>query len=369
MNLANASTWLEIDLAAIRSNVGLLGKIASVPIMAVVKGNGYGHGIAEAAKATVDGGAVWLAVARLEEAQQVRAAGVIAPILILGYVHPERAAEAADCAVTLAVYDSELSKELSKQACKAGVNLPVHVKIDVGMRRLGVFSENGVEFIKMLQSFPGLKITGLFTHLPRIDEINHLTTTLQVNRFRKLIAELEAEGIRPEWVHASSSAGILNSIDVRFDMLRAGITVYGQQASDDVRLMDGFKPALTWKARLISIKTIPAGEGVGYNHRYFTQKDERIGVIGAGYGDGLRRKQGNIALIGGKRVNMVGGMCMDMCMINLDDVPTAKVGDEVVLIGTQGSETIAPEDIAKAWNTTNYEVICGIHARVPRFYK
>ena len=365
---SNASTWLEIDLSAIRSNVALLGKIAAVPIMAVVKGNGYGHGIAEASKAAVEGGAAWLAVARLEEAQQVRAAGVTAPILILGYVHPERAAEAADCAVTLTVYDPELSRELSIQACKAGVILPVHAKIDAGMRRLGVFSENGVEFIKTLQTFPGLRITGMFTHLPRIDEINHPTTTLQVNRFKKLIAELEEEGIRPEWVHASSSAGILNSIDVRLDMLRSGIAVYGQQASDDARLMDGFKPALTWKTRLISIKTLPAGEGVGYNHRYFTQKDERIGVIGVGYADGMRRKQGNFALVGGKRVNMVGGMCMDMCMINLDDLPTAKVGDEVVLIGKQGSETIAPEDIGKAWNTTNYEVICGIHARVPRFY-
>ncbi|HEX7555764.1 MAG TPA: alanine racemase, partial [Leptolinea sp.] len=205
MNSSNASTWLEIDLGAIRSNVTLLQKIAGVPIMAVVKGNGYGHGIAEAARAAMEGGAAWLAVARLEEAQVVRAAGVTAPMLVMGYIHPMRAAEAAECGVTSTAYDPDMSNELSKQACQAGVVLPVHAKIDSGMRRLGVFSENGVAFIQMLRSLPGLKITGMYTHLPRIDEINHPTTTIQVNRYKKLISELEALNIRPELIHGSSS--------------------------------------------------------------------------------------------------------------------------------------------------------------------
>jgi alanine racemase len=337
--------------------------------MAVVKGNGYGHGISQAAEAAVEGGAAWLAVARLEEAQMVRDAGITIPILVMGFTHPERVIEAAACNATLTAYDPDMSKELSQQASKAGIVIPVHAKIDTGMRRLGVFSENGVEFIQLLRSLPGLQVTGMYTHLPRIDEINHPTTTIQVNRYKKLISILELLGLRPDIIHGSSSAGILNTVDVRFDMLRSGIAIYGQQASDEVKLNPGFKPALTWKSQLISIKIIPTGEGIGYNHRYFTQRDERIGVVGAGYGDGLRRRLGNFALIGGKRVNMIGGMCMDQCMVNLDDIPDAKVGDEVVLIGTQGSETIAPEDYAKAWNTTNYEVICGIHTRVPRFYK
>jgi alanine racemase len=368
MDSSTASTWLEIDLDAIRSNVATLRKIAGVPIMAVVKGNGYGHGIVEATRAAMEGGAAWLAVARLEEAQMIRSAGFESPILVMGFTHPKRAAEAAETNATLTAYDPKMAKELSIEACNAGVVIPVHVKIDTGMRRLGVFSENGVEFIQMLRTLPGIDISGMYTHLPRIDEVDHPTTTVQANRYKKLISQLEALNIRPALIHGSSSAGILNKVDVRFDMLRSGIAIYGQQASDDVRLGEDFKVALTWKARVISIKIIPAGEGVGYNHRYFTQKDERIGVIGAGYGDGLRRRQGNFVLVGGKRLNVVGGMCMDQCMVNLDEVPDVKVGDEAVIIGSQGSETITPEEIGKAWNTTNYEVICGIHARVPRFY-
>lgn len=368
MDSTNASTWVEVNLGAIRSNTRKLIELAGVPIMAVVKGNGYGHGIVQAARAAVEGGAAWLAVARLEEAQAVRSGGVKSIILVMSYTNPSRAEEAAECGVTLTAYDPDMARELSTYAEKARVVLPVHAKIDTGMRRLGVFSESGVEFVRFLNSLPGLKLTGMFTHLPRIDEINHPTTTIQVNRFRVLIKQLEDINLRPEIIHGSSSAGILNDIDVKFDMLRSGIMIYGQQASDDKSLPDGFLPALTWKTRLISIKKIPPGEGIGYNHRYFTKKNERIGVIAVGYADGFRRRQGNFALVGGMRVEQVGGMCMDQCMVNLDNLPNARVGDEVVIIGKQGDQSITPGDFAKEWNTTNYEVICGIHARVPRFY-
>jgi alanine racemase len=368
MDIHTASTWLEINLAAIRNNTALMCHSAGVPVMAVVKGNGYGHGITQVARASVKGGATWLGVARLEEAQALRSDGINEPILVLGYVHPDRAEEAAICQATLTAYDLPLAVELSAQAVKAGVVLPVHVKIDTGMRRLGVFSEHGVEFFRELQKLPGLKITGMFTHFPRIDEARHPTTYLQLNRFTTLISELKTAGIHPGIIHASTSAGILYMPEARFDMIRSGISIVGLVSTEDLPQIEGIKPALTWKARVISIKTIPAGEGVGYNHRYFTQHDERIGVIAVGYGDGMRRKLGNFAIVGGKRVNMVGGMCMDQCMVNLDAVPDVKVGDEVVLIGTQGNETITAEEIAKAWNTTNYEVVNSLHARVPRFY-
>jgi alanine racemase len=161
MDSSTASTWLEIDLGAIRSNVTVLRKIAGVPIMAVVKGNGYGHGIVEASRAAMEGGAAWLAVARLEEAEIIRSAGIQGPILVMGFTHPKRAAEAAACNATLTAYDPDMARELSHEACDAGVVIPVHVKIDTGMRRLGVFSENGVEFIQMLRTQPGIEISGM----------------------------------------------------------------------------------------------------------------------------------------------------------------------------------------------------------------
>jgi alanine racemase len=369
MDSRTASTWLEIDLNIIRNNTKLICQAAGVSVMAVVKGNGYGHGAAEVGKAAIEGGAAWLGVARLEEAQVLRSADISAPILVLGYVHPERAEEAANCNATLTAFDITLAKELSDQAMRAGVLIPIHVKIDTGMRRLGVFSEKGVEFFQELLKMPGIHITGMFTHFPRIDEVRHPTTYIQLNRFINLISDLHSAGIDPGIIHASTSAGLLYLPEARFDMIRSGISIIGLDSTEDVPQIPGIKPALTWKTRIISIKTIPAGEGVGYNHRYFTQHDERIGVIAVGYADGMRRRQGNFAIAGGKRVNMVGGMCMDQCMINLDEVPDISVGDEVVLIGTQGSETLRAEDFAKAWNTTNYEVVNGLHARVPRFYR
>jgi alanine racemase len=368
MNIHTASTWVEIDLDTIRSNTRIMCRNAGVPIMAIVKGNAYGHGFVEVSRAAMDGGASCLGVARLEEAQVIRDGGIDAPILVLGFVHPERANEVVECAATLTVYDAQLARQLSDEALKIGAVIPVHAKIDTGMRRLGVFSENGVDFLRLLHSLPGLKVTGMFTHFPRIDEVKHPTTYTQLERFKTLIQKLRKAGIETGIIHASTSAGLLYMPEARFDMVRSGITIYGLMSTEDVPQFDGIRPALSWKARIVSIKTVPAGEGVGYNHRYFTQKDERIGVIAVGYGDGMRRKLGNFALIGGKRVNMVGGMCMDQCMVNLDSVPDAIVGDEAVLIGTQGSEKITAEDIAHAWNTTNYEVVNSLHARVPRFY-
>lgn len=368
MNVATASTWLEIDLSAIRNNVKILLERAGVPLMAVVKANGYGHGIVETSQAALQGGASWLGVARLEEAQLLRAAGIYCPVLVLGYTHAERAAEAAAAAVTLTVYDPQLARDLSAQAAPLGVQIPIHAKFDTGMGRLGVFPEEGVDFIRLLRSLPGLQLTGMFTHFARADDWEHATTTTQLKRFQTLLIALKAAGLRPQIVHASNSAATLYLPEARFDLCRAGIAIYGLNPSAETPLTAGFRAALTWKARLTSVKVLPAGHGVGYNHRYFTQKDERIGVVSVGYADGLRRRLGNFALVGGIRVPMVGGVCMDQVMLNLDGVPAAKIGDEVVLIGRQGDVVITAEEVATAWGTVNYDVVCGLEARVVRFY-
>ena len=369
MDTTTASTWVEVDLAAIRSNVRALTRLTSAKVMAIVKGNAYGHGLVPVGQATLEGGAAWLGVARLEEAQQLRAGGVRSPIMAMTYTHPSRAGEAAADQITLAAYDPDLARQLSAQAHALGVTVAVHAKVDTGMSRLGVMAEDGVEFLRLLRSLPGLEVTGLFTHFARGDDKDHPANFKQLERFQALISALEAANLRPPTVHCCATAAALFMPQAHFDMVRPGIAIYGLQCSDDARLPGDFRPALTWKARLVSVKTLPAGQGVGYHYRYTTQSEERVGVIAAGYGDGFRRRTGNFALLGGKRVNVLGGMCADQCIISLQELPEARVGDEAVLIGRQGQAEIPAEEVAKAWNTTNYEVVCGITARVPRFYR
>ena len=362
-------TWLEIDLGAIRNNIHRLQAITGRPIMAIIKANGYGHGLVEAGRAAVSAGAAWLGIARLEEALALRDAGIASPVLVLGFTDPERVPEAIANQVSLTVYHPDLAKAFAAQARLAGRALNVHAKFDTGMGRLGVFPEDGLAFVQLIKSYPELNLEGAFTHLANADEPERDTTDWQLDRFSRLIEALEANHLRPPLVHAANSAAALYFPRARFDLVRPGIALYGLHPSAEAPLPEGFRPALTWKAHLASVKDLPAGHGVGYGYRYVTSKPERIGVIPVGYADGFRRRLGNFVLVGGKRVGVAGGVCMDQCMLHLDEVPEAQVGDEVVLIGQQGKASITAEEIGQAWGTVNYDVVCGLTARVPRIYK
>ena len=363
------STWLEIDLSAIRNNIHQLQAITGRAVMAIIKANAYGHGLAEVGRAAVSAGAAWLGVARLEEAVMLRQSGIETPVLVLGYTDPLRVPEALAHHVSLAVFHPDLARAFAAQAREAGQVLNVHAKFDTGMGRLGVFPEDGLAFVQLIKEFPELRLEGAFTHLANADDPQRDTTDWQLDRFSRLVEALEASGLRPPLVHAANSAAALYFPKARFDIVRPGIAIYGLQPSAEAPLPEGFRPALTWKARLASVKVLPAGHGVGYNYRYITQKPERIGAVAAGYADGIRRRLGNFALVRGKRVSMVGGVCMDQCMLGLDEVPEAHMGDEVVLIGKQGGASITAEEIGQAWGTVNYDVVCGLTARVPRIYK
>jgi alanine racemase len=360
--------WLEIDLGAIQNNVHQLQTLTGRPVMAIIKANGYGHGLVEVGRASATAGAAWLGVARLEEALVLRNAGVQLPILVLGYTVPERVPDAIVNHVSLALPHPELVQAYAQAAGPVGEPLRVHAKFDSGMGRLGVFPEVGVAFVRQIKETPGLLLEGAFTHMARADEPALDTTDHQLDRFSRLVAALEGDGLRPPLVHAANSAAAIYYPRARFDMVRPGIALYGLHPSDEALLPEGFQRALTWKTQIASIKDLPAGHGIGYAHRYFTKKQERIGVIPVGYADGFRRRLGNFVLVGGKRVNVVGGVCMDQCMIQLDDLPDAHIGDEVVLIGSQGGDHITAEEVGAAWGTVNYDVVCGLAARVPRNY-
>jgi alanine racemase len=368
METSQYSTWLEINLAQIKSNIRILQDKVKKPVMAVIKANAYGHGVVEVASAVQEVGCTWCAVARLEEALKLRNTGITCNLFVLGYTPPAAVPLAIKNDIHLTIYDRDTAWEYSLQALHSGEKVQVHVKIDTGMGRLGIFPEEGLDFLNFLASLQGLQIAGLFTHFARADEPDLPTTKKQIERFEKLVADLQDQGRRPTYVHASNSAGTICFPSASYDIVRPGIAIYGLSPSGDVTLPEGMKPALTWKSRITSVKILPPGSGVSYGHDYVTQKAERIGAIAAGYADGFRRIKGGVALVHGMRVPVVGRVCMDQAMLQLDDVPDAKVGEEVVLIGKQGSETISAEEIAGRWGTINYEVIASLADRLPRVY-
>ncbi len=362
------TTWLEIDLGAIQNNIRQLHKIAGVPVMAVVKANGYGHGLVEVAQAASRAGAGWCGVARIEEALTLRSKNIDLPILVMGYTDPKFVQQAVQNQVSLCIYDLDVARAYAEKVRPGQGLLRVHAKFDTGMGRLGIFPEIGIDFIEKLRGISGLEIEGIFTHMARADECDRQTTLWQLERFQTLIDALHSKGLRPRLVHAANSASTLFYPQARHDLVRCGISIYGLHPSVETPNPPGFKPALTWKTRLTSVKDRPAGHGISYNHRYMTQKRERIGVIPVGYADGFRRRLGNLALVHGRRVLTVGTVCMDQTMIQSDEIPEAKLGDEVVLLGQQAEETISAEEIALAWGTNNYEVVCGLANRLPRIY-
>jgi alanine racemase len=209
----------------------------------------------------------------------------------------------------------------------------------------------------------------MFTHFARADEADTTSTKNQLEAFNQLISELSAKNQKPPIIHASNSAGVFNHPNANFNLVRLGIALYGLQPSKDWQLPQAMQPALTWKTVISQVKTLPPQRGVSYGHIYYTRGYEKIGTIAVGYGDGFRRKDGNQVLIRGKRAPIVGRVCMDQTMVNLDGIPDANEGDEVVLIGQQGDATITAEEVADAWETINYEVVCGIGQRIPRIYK
>lgn len=359
------SSWLEIDLEAIRRNSRRLRETCGTALMAVVKAGGYGHGGAAAARASLRGGAGWLGTARVDEALDLRRQGIEAPILVLGSTPPERLAQAREAGLRLTVW----SAEHLEAAASAGGEIRVHVKVDTGMNRIGLRPEAVVDFLRAASSIAGLTVEGAYTHFARADEPEVPTTREQQARFAGAMAALEAAGLRPPLVHACNTAGALSFPEARWDLIRSGVGIYGLDPSAQVRLPDEFEPALQWKTVVTQVKTVPAGEGVSYGHAYLTRSDERLATLAVGYADGFRRIDGNEVLLGGRRAPVVGRVCMDQCLVRLDRDHPARPGDEAVLLGRQGEERISAEDIAERWATINYEVTCGITERVVRTYR
>ncbi len=364
--------WVEIDLAAIRHNLQEVKRLvgSGVDILAVVKAEAYGHGAIPVAKTAIASGASWLGVAMPEEGIELRKAGIETPILIFGPVQSDQAGPVIQHGLTTAICDWGSALAMSGEAVRTGKPALVHLKVETGMGRVGVRPDDAVEFMRKAKELPGLKITGVFSHLATADEKDKQYAKCQIQVFSKAVEALKADGLLPEKVHLANSAGVMELPESHFNMVRPGIILYGLYPSNEIdRGKALLKPALALKTRVSFVKRLPAGSGISYGQRYHTQKESTIATIPVGYADGWSRMLTNKAeaIVNGKKYPIVGSICMDQCMIDLGD-DTVDIGGEVVLIGESGGEKISADSLAEKLGTINYEITCMLSNRLPRVY-
>jgi alanine racemase len=369
------AAWMEVDLGAIAGNLSRLRRqVAPATVMAVLKADAYGHGALRVARTAIQHGAAMLGTAVLSEAATLRAHGISAPILVLGYTPAWQARDVARLEVAVCLYSRDLAQSLSRAALALQrPPVSVHLKVDTGMHRLGLLPDEVLPFAQEVRALPGVRIEGLFTHFATADDADLAPTRRQLQRFVRVLEEWERAGLpRPRYVHAANSAAALRLPESRFDLVRTGIALYGLRPSPDVPLPEGFRPALALKTQLAQVHDLPAGEPVSYGGTWVAPRPSRIGVLPIGYADGFRRgpRTWGEVLLRGRRVPLVGRVCMDMSMVDVTDVPGARAGDEVVLIGSQegeqGPAQITADEVAARLGTSSYEVVSQILARIPR---
>lgn len=362
---AGRPAWAEIDLGAIRSNVRAVGARLTndATIMAVVKANAYGHGDVAVARAALEAGATWLGVILVDEALRLRDAGLDAPILLLHEPPPSRVAEVIDHELTPVVFTLRGLEALG--AAKRPVR--AHLKIDTGLNRLGCPIDRLDEFATALSKEPNVEIEAFFTHFAFADQPANPFIDTQLERFADACEMLKRQGIEPRLLHAANSAASITRPDAHFDMVRLGIAMYGLSPGPACDGLVELRPALSLKAEVAMAKRVAAGEAVSYGHRYRLERPGTIVSIPLGYADGWPRSLTNNAevLIGGARHPAVGTVTMDSFMADAGDAEVT-IGDEVVLIGAQGSECITADEVAAREGTINYEVVTRISSRIPR---
>lgn len=373
-NISKERTYITIDLEAFRQNILNIYAFSNVPMIAVIKTDGYGHGAVRLAKELEQFSFVWgYAVATIEEAVELREAGLQKRILILGYVFPDAYETMIQYRITPTVFDTESAELLSREAEKQKKKIPIHIKVDTGMSRIGLpAAKEGIETVKKIAALGSLTIEGIFTHLAKADEWDHAPAQQQIDRFKTFCWELERDGIVVPLKHCANSAGILAFESAKMDLMRAGIIIYGLVPSDEVPVGTvSLKPVLSWKSAVTYVKTLPAGVPVSYGGTYITSGETKVATIPVGYGDGYPRLLSNrgAVLIRGKRAPIIGRVCMDQFMVDVTKIEGVRRGDTVTLIGSDQEEEIRIEELAKLCGTIHYEIACNINKRVPRIYQ
>ncbi len=366
-------TWAEIDLAAIKRNLAEIKQAAGhARIMAMVKANAYGHGMLEVSRICYQEKVDFFGVASLDEALTLKQEIFDIPILVLGYIPLSDAITVVAEDIRPCIFTMESAQVMSRAAVQLNRPAHLHIKLDTGMGRIGFLpDDNSLNLLQEIAALPGVKIEGIFTHLAEADIEDSSFTREQINTFKRFIKKLEERGINIPLKHCSNSAALINFPEAHFDMVRAGILLYGLFPSPQTKLgkIDVI-PAMTLKSRVSYVKTLPVGHSISYNRTFYCQRDTRVATVPIGYADGYSRLLSNRtqALIKGKLVPLVGNVCMDMCMFDVSGVGEVKEGDEVILFG-RPEDGVTANDLAQAIGTINYEVVSALGSRVPRIYK
>jgi alanine racemase len=366
-------TRAEIDLSAIAANVALACRLAGpgTEVMAVVKADAYGHGAVPVARTALDAGATWLGVAGPEEAVSLRAAGIASRILVLGPIALEQADLVAAHALDQCVSDPGQAEVLDRAGRAGGRVLALHLKVDTGMGRVGVQPRDVRGAAERIRALSSVRLVGLMTHFAEAEAEDPAFAREQLARFAEAARELAAAGIPAPIRHAANSAGLLFLPEARLDLVRPGIMLYGCHPRDRQRPAEPLlRPALRFRTVISQIHDVVRGESVSYGRTFVAPRDLRVATLPAGYADGVGRLLSNRGhvLIHGRRVPIVGRVCMDMTMVDVTDLPEVSVGDEAVLIGRQGTAEISADEVADLQGTISYEVLCRIGPRVPRVY-
>ena len=372
-NRVTAPTWAEINLDNINFNLNNIRKLLKedTKICTVLKANAYGHGSVEIAKFLENKNVDYFAVARLEEAIELRENNIKMPILCLGFVPEESLEYALENNITLTIYSLEMAKKLNDISEKTGITANIHIKIDTGMSRIGFeASEESIDQIVNISNLNNLYIEGIYTHFAKSDEIDKDFTYKQADRFKFMVDSIEKRGINIPIKHVSNSAAIIDLPEYNFDMVRAGIMLYGLYPSLNVnQTIVQLKEVMCLKAKISFVKTIEANCGVSYGLKYKSKKEMLIATLPIGYADGYTRMLSEKAqvMVHKHKVPVIGNICMDQCLIDVSDL-NVKMGDEVVLFGGNDSNGISITSVADLLNTINYEIVCMIDKRVPRVY-
>jgi|KBSSwiStaDraftv2_1062776.scaffolds.fasta_scaffold40461_4 alanine racemase len=372
-------TWVEIDAAALSGNVAeFKRRLGPGPQLgAVVKSNAYGHGMREVARLAVGAGADWLCVNNVEEGVALREAGLSVPVVLLGYVPLEAIGEVVAYGLDLVVYNRETVSALDRAARASGKTVGVHLKVETGTNRQGVLERDVPAFVEAIRAAPGVRLRGVSSHFANIeDTTNHDFAESQIAAFMRITETVARMHGVPLLRHVACSAAVLLFNRTHLDLARVGISMYGLWPSKETYVSGlergkpslDLKPVLRWKTRIAQVKDVPEGGFVGYGGTWRATRPTKIAVLPVGYYEGYDRGLSNIAhaLVRGRRAPIRGRICMNMCMVDVTDVPGAALEDEVVLLGRQGDEVVTAEQLAAWCGTISYEIVSRIHPALPR---
>ncbi len=364
--------WIEIDLSALEHNYKFIrSKINSeTKIAAVVKANAYGHGAAKVAKKLSQLGVEYFCVGSPDEGIELREVGIKKPILVLAEVLDSQYQDIIKGDLIQTAASINTLKALNQAGIKANKIIKVHLKFDTGMGRIGFFPEDLLEIYQLAEKLKNIKVEGVFSHFARADEKDKEFSFQQLKRFKSALNKIKAAGFKLPQLHIANSAAVIDLTKTSLDLVRPGIMLYGLLPSNQLKNEADLKPLLSFKTRIVQLRTLPAGSAVSYGSTYTTEKEERIAVLPIGYKDGYPRllsNQGEV-LINGKRAPIRGRVCMGQTIVSVEQIENVEVGDEVVLIGKQGKEEISATEIADLVGTINYEIVCNLSERLEKIY-